>query len=516
MQIICPPDSPSVVIDDYLRNGEPLVICAEHSAPSIAISDPFDQLLGDGSPFALTYHETRGYTAYFSLVAGKTAASANGLGFRIERTSEEIRPVLVVARAPLPQTAIHWAIEESLRVTGSLGKLLLDKPPLPAWLDRVGWVSSRVPSHAQILEEIEALPVQPGYVLIEGDWQGADPERFPVGLRGLSQALRERGVPHLGVAHPLMGQTGENLGETFQFFFDFYAQLKEEGVTFVQVDYQEVDSPRHVQIAIQAAAAIHFNSALFNRNCLETENLFHWTTSRLVRTNRAVEEHLHEALWLQHMMYPVPPPPSDEAGAMLSAVSGAPQLIDSQSTHLEKLLLPSGTTLRANAPLTLCDDSLFGNPPLTKAFTYKSGCGIVATFAGHGTASPSDFDGTGTFAVHTHQKGYLGIADEPVEVSGTDIVTFAPIVNGVGLFGHPHFFLLPGPLQEMHHDDETIHISSRVTAPLLLYCERNVLEVRCNGEVVPWGHDKAAALLTLCEGRELVEQPSLYTISFES
>jgi len=258
-------------------------------------------------------------------------------------------------------------------------------------------------------------------------------------------------------------------------------------------------SRRNIEVAIQAAASIQFN----------------WTTSRLTATDRTWDLHLKRGVWLQHLMIPIPPPPTDETTAILNALSGAPLLIEGMGAHLDKLLLPSGRIPKANAPLTLTNDTLFTKENDLKAFTYKAGCGIVATFGTEGHVSPEDFSGSGTFALHSYREGYKGLVDRPVAVRETDIFTFAPVVDGIGLLGHPNFFLMPGPIQEMHHDEERIHISSLVTAPLLLYCARDVLEIRCNGKVVPWGHDKQSGRLLICEERPLIEQPSLYTISLE-
>ncbi len=492
MQIISSPETPPLIIDDYLHNSDPLVICAEPGVQEIDLHTPTDRMTGDGAPFLLTFDEAGGYTAYITLIPAQIVTRDGGLRLHLAEGVDQIAPVAAIARASEPQQAIHRAVQKALKLTGNLGK-----PPLPGWLDQFGWASTGETSHEQVLTALDSLPYQPGHVLLRNGWQGA----FPSGLSGLAAALRERGIPHLGLEHQTMGQTGDNLGDTFQFFYNFYAKLKGQGVTFVEADHgQPALSRRNIGVAIQAAASSQFN----------------WTTSPLAPTSGTWEAHLREGVWLQHLMIPIPPPPTDERTAILNALSGATFLVEGNGAHLDKLLLPSGRILKANSPLTLTDDSLFNKGPNLKGFTYKAGCGIVATFGREGSVSPDDFGGRGSFALHSYRKGYMGLVETAIAVTEPDIFTFAPIVDGIGLLGHPKFFLTPGPIQEMRHDEERIHISSQVTAPLLLYSARDVLEIRCNGKVVPWGHDKQSGQLMICEGRPLIEQPSLYTISLEN
>ncbi len=44
----------------------------------------------------------------------------------------------------------------------------------------------------------------------------------------------------------------------------------------------------------------------------------------------------------------------------------------------------------------------------------------------------------------------------------------------------------PRAITEVVIEEDSVHISSIIAAPLLLYCDRQVLEVRCNGRVLPW------------------------------
>ncbi len=79
-----------------------------------------------------------------------------------------------------------------------------------------------------------------------------------LGLKGTVEALHREGVKKVGIRHPILGYQngihprlaaiygfppeikgrffpGYDLGKTFQFFYDYYDYLKEQGIQFVQV-----------------------------------------------------------------------------------------------------------------------------------------------------------------------------------------------------------------------------------------------------------------------------------------
>ena len=135
---------------------------------------------------------------------------------------------------------------------------------------------------------------------------------------------------------------------------------------------------------MQAAASVQFNSTHFNTDCLHNENLFYWTTSNISRASedidmqnplgvmRAIRNNLTNGLWLQHLMHLDFDAwtTSDSQGETLGifhALSGSINVISDlphkhNRTMIKKMMLPCGTLIKADRPLTLCEDSLFFNP----------------------------------------------------------------------------------------------------------------------------------------------------------
>lgn len=573
--------------------------------------------------FVLTQNEND-YGAFFCLshrdVSASLSGISNGLALHLvsgdSHEANHIRSVLVYASGKCLHETIRSVMRRGLELTGGMGKLVSDKLPLPGWLDTLGWESGialgKDLSHEKITDAVESLKAigyVPGYVLLDEGWQQlalilkdkekrmamasfeADRERFPKGLSGIISDLHHLGVKHVGIWHGIMGYRGGihsdlaklydlppgldgryflgyDLGRTFQFFYDYYGYLRQQGVSFIKVgDQGSVHSyhrpgmsitllHKNLQAAVQAAASIQFNSAQFNTECLRNENLFYWGISRLARAGedidifnplgamRTVRNNLANSLWLQHLMQSdfdawLTDTPQSEMLAIFHALSGTINVIgDTKGKHnkslLKKMLLPGGTLLKADYPLTLCEDAIFDNPlenkKVYKAYTFKGPNGIIAAFnlvAGkrtlHGTASPKDVIGlTGPlFAAFSHHNGYIGLFDYndhfPITLkpNQSDILTFVPVKNGIAVLGCYSFFLAPGPITEVHIEEDSMHISSLVAAPMVLYCEKQILEVRCNGIVIPWEYDEKRKILSIDSRSHIEDVHSVYHIVFE-
>ncbi len=533
------------------------------------------------------------------------------------RRANQPRPALVCVKGSDPYATLEQAISIALQLTSGHGKLYADKPAPPPWLRCLGW-NSRLycgcsPTHDKIIAAVRSLRDEgqsPTYVMIEEGWQqlavnskdrllrpclssfDADNKRFPYGLRGLVEALHQLGVTQVGVWHAIMGARhgihpdiarrynlppddqgrfllGYHLGQTFEFFSDYYGHLREQGITFVKVGDQISTRTYHrpgmdltllhqnLQIALQGATGIHFNIGHLNTDCLNSENLLYWTTSAIARAAedidranpvgiaRSIRNNLSNALWLHSLMLPdfdtwrTDADPHDIL-ATFHALSGSLVAVGDAPGHclkttLNKMVLPSGKIMSADAPLTLCRDSIFCNPleekQAYKAFTHKGSAGVIAAFnlcAGrhtlHGRVASSDIEKLPgeRFAVFSHLHGFVAVVDagEAIEITlkpkQSDIFIFAPVNHGVAILGCHQLFLPPGPINEVVIEDESVHISSLIAAPLLLYCERQVLEVRCNGQVVPWAHDARRHLLSLDERTHIEETSSMYSILFEA
>lgn len=359
---------------------------------------------------------------------------------------------------------------------------------------------------------------------------------------------------------------GFDLGRTFQFYHDYYQYLSEQGITFTKVKYQteveqNVDDPasvselfHHLQSAIQAAASLHFDAPHLNSECICGENVFYWTTSRLAcaaddldtqslqGAKKAVRNVLANSLWMQHLMNPdfnawTTDFPQSRMLAMLHALSGTINMISdppgkSNIELLKKSVLPSGKLIQTDHPLTLCNESTFFNPLteslLYRGFSFKGEAGILALFnlsrkrkPIQEMVSPQEIEGIvgDRFAVYSHDNGFLGVFHKeesfPISIKQheADILTFAPIHKGVALIGCYAFFVPPGPIQEVTREDESMHISSVVTSPMIMYSERNVMDIRRNGEPIPWDYDDTKKLLVIDSRQSQREIPTVYTIN---
>jgi Raffinose synthase or seed imbibition protein Sip1 len=574
--------------------------------------------------FVLTRDEW-GYTAFFCLSHQDVIASLGGAseGLVLHLTSgrsqeaNKRRSVLFCLRGSKLNDIMNVTMKMALELTGGMGKLVEDKLSPPAWLDYLGWESGIAlgpqVSHDKILEAVKSLcqiGYPPGYVLIDEGWQHlapltkdkssrlamlsfeADPVRFPRGIKGIIEDLRQLGIKYVGIWHGMMGYRGgihpqlaqiynlhlgpdgryflgQDLGRTFQFFDDYYGYLREQGVAFIKVGDQSAIHAycppgsdvtllyKNLQSAMQAAASIQFNSAHFNTECLRNENLFYWGNSRIARAAddidisnpvgmmRAIRNNLTNSLWLQHLMQPdfdtwVTNTVQSETLAIFHALSGTINVVgDPPNQHdknlIRKIVLPGDRILKADRPLNLCEDSIFFNPleekKVYKAFTFKRNNGIIGAFnltSGkrtlHGTVSSKDIGGlTGDlFAVLSYRNGFLGIvqAEETLAITlkpnQSDVFTFAPVKNGIAVIGCYSFFLSPGPITEIHIDEDMMHISTLVTAPIIIYCERQILEIRRNGTTIPWEYDNNRKTLSIDSRTQILNVHSIYNILFSS
>lgn len=526
------------------------------------------------------------------------------------------QPVLLTVQGEELYQTINLAMRLAIQLVGGKGKLAEEKSSIPSWLERLGWESGASfgmdVTHDKIVNAVwglRDLGIQPAYVIIDEGWQEAcvfgqrsgesfamksfeaDPDRFPFGIKGLTDELQRAGVGHIGLWHGIMGYRrgihshlaegygltpnaqgisylGEDLGKTFQFYYDFYGYLRNQGISFVKVGAQnqvgKILKPgmditkiyHNLQAAIQAAASIQFDTPPLNTECLINENLFYWTTSRLASAGdlwdfqnastckSGIRNLLANSLWLQHLMKPdfnpwITSVMEGESLGVLHALSGSTIVISdppgkNREGILKKIVLPSGNILKTDRPLSLCQESVFQDPlkhlKILKTYTYKGENGIVAVFNLHiggatltGKAFPSDVPGISgdKFAAFSHQRGFLRVVrqEEAIDVTlsanGCDIITFCPVANGVAVIGSSAFFLAPGPILETTIEEESVHVSSLVTTSMLMYCERQVLEVRRNGEVVAWDYDNQLKLLNFDINTVFHELPAMYNITFE-
>lgn len=550
--------------------------------------------------FCLSHHDQK-----ISLSGHSGGLTLNGNSGK-SHASRSKRPALIVLKGTHLHQTIEHGISLALKMTGGFGKLVKEKTAFPPWLQTLGWESGSAfklkVSHGNIIKAVTSLIASGckiGFVLIDEGWQhvedsklksfNADCERFPLGLHGLINELDHMGIKHVGVFHGMMGSRegihedlakkyqieqdikgrsflGKHLGQTFEFFYDYYADLKKQGVTFIKVGnqsdpitFQENDVTtvyKNLQAAIQGSAIIQFNNAHFNTDCILNENLYYWTTSNIARVAedidlensgnlmRTIRNMLVNSLWMQHLMLPdfdawTTTNENSEILAVLHALSGSINVIsdvvgDHDKNLLKKIVLPSGKILKSDKPLTICQDSVFCDPiknkKIYKAFTFKGESGVLAVFnlmeekcTLRGFVSPKDIEGftNGRFALLSNHKGFIGCfnAKDKIEMTlkfkGTDVLTFAPVKNGIAVLGCYSFFLTHGLITEINIEDDSMHISMLAASPLMIYCEREIFEVRRNGHAIPWEYNEKRKILCIDSRSNYIDEHSVYTITFE-
>lgn len=565
----------------------------------------------------LVSKDNEAYTVYFCLshrdqiitlqgrVGGKINLHAKS-GTSFEGNMK--RPALVALRGANLHQTMERTVTHALHLTHGMGKLTFAKAQPSSWLQTLGWESGASlgmeVSHEKILQKVgnmRAFGYQPGFVLIDEGWQDicgqalrsfeADLHRFPKGLKGLVQDLNDLGVHYVGVWHGMMGYRGGielklarkyefppdaqgryflgyDVGRTFEFFHDYYSYLRDQGISFIKMGDQSSPSRfcrtgmdvtslhRNLQVAVQAAASIHFNGVQFNTDCLRNENLYYWTTSTIARVAKdidlqspgsvlkSIRNNLMNSMWMQYLMQPdfdawKTLGNNGESLAIFHALSGTINIVsdisgDSQRNYIKRMILPCGKVLKADCPLNLCRDSFFINPlekrEIYKAFTHKNNNGILVAFniiesnrSLHGEISPSEVEGLNgeVFAVLSYHNGFLGLHKKEdffkisLKPHQNDIFTFAPVEQGIAVLGCYSFFLAPGPILEVNLEEDSMYITSLVAAPIIIYCEKQILEVRRNGATIPWEYDERRKTLTLEARTHIEDQTAHYHVVFE-
>jgi raffinose synthase len=543
----------------------------------------------------------------------------NGLSLNLysgtSHEANQTRPALLGEQAQTPHQALENSFNKALLLTGYNGKLLIEKPQIPSWLNKLGWSTRYLPhplTHTTLINTLTQLldnSIKINNVLIEEGWQelsqikknestfstlssfDAHSIHFPRGLKGLIQNLKDLGIKHVGITHHVMGSPGGihiskarkydlppdnygryflgyDLGRTFEFYHDYYSYLRKQGITFITVTHQNtihhycregMDVTRlfkNLQTAIQAASSLLFDNAHFNTLCLRNENLFYWNSSRLAHPSKKINlqnstniglyiyNHLSNSVWVKNLMQPttdiwMTSHKHSTLLAMFHALSTGPTLLadttlNISTADLKNFVLPSGHLLHSDFPLTLCKDSLFTNPQkekkIYKAFTFKKDHGILGVFnlfeekkSVSGKISPSDIENIkgNTFGAFSYHHGFLGIMNKNDQKSirlkpyQSDTIIFSPLINGVSFIGCHQLFIPNSPIIEIHHLEESLHFQSLIYSPILLYCEKEVLEIKCNDKVIPWDYDHEKNMLTINNKSNIIEQHSQYTITFD-
>ncbi len=435
-----------------------------------------------------------------------------------------------------------------------------------------GWqeLDSRSQSLLSFLACKERFPE--GLAGLVEDLRAYQVERVGVthGLMGAPGGVHEQKAKRYQLPPDRLGRyfLGYDLGRTFEFYYNFYLSLRKQGISFVRVSDQS--SPlrfcregmditklyQNLQEAIQAASSLQFNQPHMNSGCLQPENFFYWPTSQLARGcdahtdkesfsyGKVLRDSLQVSSWLKNLMVPdfgvwTTKAPWSHLLATFHALSGGvyalgdlPGAID--SCLLQKILTPAGKRIIPKSNLMLSAKSRFIDPlqanEAFSAYLKEPFQGVVWVANLHdgqrgisGIISPGDVEGIegDRFCVYSLRAQFWGTCSKEEQIRcrlkplQSDIWTFSPISRGIAVIGFTQLFLLGAGVEKVSLDENYLHLSLSMYGPLLVYSERKILEVRRQGEVVPWDYDEERFLLLIDESAALTEQSTELSVYFE-
>lgn len=339
-----------------------------------------------------------------------------------------------------PYELVRRCVARGMVLTGRPGKLRWEKP-YPDIFESIGWCTWNAMysdvNEKGILKKMEhakAAEFPFGYVLIDDGWSplvekrlagfGADPTKFPRGLRALVRELQSKyGIDHVGVWHAFTGYWRgvhpdsdvykDNRGfildtkrgthipypepfRSFGFWNAWHSMLEEQGIEFVKVDNQGAtyhhtqgsipigEAGRGQQHGLQASVGLHFNQAVINCMCMAGECAWHWTASNISRSSddfwpgntesgcEHARQNIYNSLWYSNFCWP------DwdmwwshhelaEYHAAMRAISGGPVYVADEIDKgdydvIRPLILSDGSLLRCDQPALPTRDCLFLDP----------------------------------------------------------------------------------------------------------------------------------------------------------
>lgn len=374
---------------------------------------------------------------------------------------------------------------------------------------------------------------------LEGYWYGVDPD---------SPAMRDyRYFDVTQTAHnrPQDEPARRVLihpDDSARFYHDYYRTLRAAGVDFVKVDNQgsldhflnEDTTPptptmRRYQEAFQSAAAHHFRGETLHCLSQTGDVLFHLDSGNVMRNSedyyprRPETQGLHvfanalNNVFMRSFCLPdwdmfQTSRPEAAFHAAARAISGGPIYISDKPGEqdfelLRKMITSDGRALRCPQPARPTQDCLFVDaytePHLFKIQNRNASIGVLGLFNCHWDADGGqpvsgqykagdvrDLDGD-RFACYHHQSGkcIVTAADEPHDITlsplGWELVTVAPILRGIALFGLTD--KLNGSAEILRQAWVTLdklEIELREGGVFALYLERTPVSVQAGGNLV--------------------------------
>lgn len=327
------------------------------------------------------------------------------------------------------------------------------------------------------------------------------------------------------------------------FFDDYHAPLAADGVDFVKVDFQcalarmtydklgRVEAARRWHDALQGSASKHLPAGVLNCMAMANDMVYQTHTSNVTRSSddfypgkpdtfpRHVRQNLYNAVWLGRVVWPDWDMFwSGESYALYNAiaraVSGGPVYVsdrpgESDAALLDRFIAADGRLLRADQPAQPTPDTLFHDPAgagrLIKAFTFTGqalalglfhpdspdhGVAITESVAAPCAAELDDDEAVDRYAVWSAGRGWLGVFGRDVGVPATlapyeaDLLTFAPVVEGVAIVGLTGKFLPAAAVRSVTRGNNAVEVELRGGGAFAFAADRGVAGATLDGEAV--------------------------------
>lgn len=475
---------------------------------------------------------------------------------------------------------------------------------LAPWQKLAGWSSLEIPKQKfcqrEILDTLWALqtartPIH--YVLIDPRWLQVDskgmltefqanPKLFPSGLRSFCQEIRELGISHIGLCHYALGATNglspklkkqlnlsplvsspfHKLGDSFDFYTQWYHFLSAQGISFIEIDAKSTIPKKHPRkslhnalLACQAANSLCFNVPAFHKNTLHSLTQIASLGSTSIQTvsmklsNNTTEQDLYKNILAQLLntlwIWPASTP---SYGPILSKWLKLPLYKTfhafSCNTHLlssthdsypgPDLFLEStlseGQPLKSPYPLIPCSNVLYhciNAFPLccyvTNPINYQLVLFNLSKKELHGEIyahihpeiSPENY------ILYSQSMGLLGQFnfEDPIpfqlKVGESEVFTLAPIQEEIAVIGHINFLMPAAMIRHITYGNQIFSIQTEVKAPILIYSEREVLQVQCDQSLVPFDYDCRTKILKIDpqikQAQSRIEEEHNYRVRFE-
>lgn len=351
--------------------------------------------------------------------------------------------ILSIGVSSDPYRAVEKCTEGAARI--GILKLRIDKK-LPKFVNRFGWCSwnallTEDLSHENVVRIVKGLldrgvPIR--WIIIDDGWQNevrkgvewfirvlrdlSANERFPKGLNGLVDEVRNLGIDHVGLWHTInihwggfeeavsrrLGVEGyrfpradsyvppPQIEKAIEFYSRFYRWVRDNGFSIVKVDnqwsihalywggYTVGEASRNIQIALQVGASIN-GLEILNCMSMAPEDYSNYFLSNAMRVSMDYipfwkgDAKLHtlfsiyNSLLFSHIAYPdydmwISYDPYAKIHAVARVFSGGPIYITDrhpEKTDVElirKLVLDNGETVAVSEPGLPTRDTLFRDP----------------------------------------------------------------------------------------------------------------------------------------------------------